>query len=47
MPLKGSFFENFQKIKIKKQRDGFYILLRHKPQELIQFVGNFWYSQDK
>ena len=47
MPLKSSFFENFQKIKIKNQRDGFYILLRYKPQELRQFVGIFLYSQNK
>ena len=34
-------FWNFQKIAIKKQRDGVYIFLRHRSQELRQFLGNF------
>ena len=32
---------NFQKFTIKKQRDGVYILLRHRLQVLRQFLWNF------
>ena len=34
-------FWNFQKITIKKQRDGVYILFKSKFQELRRFGGNF------
>ena len=40
-PLRSSFFSNFQKVTIKKQRDEVYILLPHRSQELRRFWGNF------